>query len=216
MQARRGEDIKSESGMWPGYDPALQGKTGISYRFGPPGTNNCKVKLAVANSMWPGLIFETSRSCKLWPNTLLFLQGCPTLHGVASCVDYCTAYMGAWAGVTALYERETRGTPRDLIQSRIVCLILYMWWGFKCHEEKLTNQRLNIFWSRNISYWIGTQYLHGVVIGTDCLTHAVHPSWRWWRERAPTTRGAQSLRYGSFELVQGWGSTDKTSAMMDE
>ena len=37
MQARRGEDIKSESGMWPGYDPALQGKTGISHRFGPPG-----------------------------------------------------------------------------------------------------------------------------------------------------------------------------------
>ena len=30
---------------------------------------------------------------------------------MASCVDYCTAYMGAWAGVTALYERETRGTP---------------------------------------------------------------------------------------------------------
>ena len=37
-----------------------------------------------------------------------FTPGCPTLHGVASCVDYCTAYMGAWAGVTALYERETR------------------------------------------------------------------------------------------------------------
>ena len=37
MQARRGEDIESESGMWPGYDPALQGKTGISHRFGPPG-----------------------------------------------------------------------------------------------------------------------------------------------------------------------------------
>ena len=24
VQARRGENIKSESGMWPGYDPALQ------------------------------------------------------------------------------------------------------------------------------------------------------------------------------------------------
>ena len=37
-------------------------------------------------------------------------KGCPTLHGVASCVDYCTAYMGAWAGVTALYARETHGS----------------------------------------------------------------------------------------------------------
>ena len=72
IQARRGENLHSESGMWPGYDPALQGKTGISFRFGPP--------------------------------------DCPTLHGVASCVDYCTAYMGAWAGVTALYQREARGT----------------------------------------------------------------------------------------------------------
>ena len=26
VQARRGENIKSESGMWPGYDPALQVK----------------------------------------------------------------------------------------------------------------------------------------------------------------------------------------------
>lgn len=24
VQARRGENINSESGMWPGYDPALQ------------------------------------------------------------------------------------------------------------------------------------------------------------------------------------------------
>merc|ERR1719270_2052122 len=71
VQARRGENIKSESGMWPGYDPALQGKTGISYRFGP--------------------------------------TDCPTLHGVASCVDYCTAYMGSWAGLLALYARETQG-----------------------------------------------------------------------------------------------------------
>ena len=54
MQARRGEDIKSESGMWPGYDPALQGKTGISYRFGPPGMiascNYKKFPLLVAPS----------------------------------------------------------------------------------------------------------------------------------------------------------------------
>ena len=37
-------------------------------------------------------------------------KGCPTLHGVASCVDYATAYMGAWAGVIALYVRETQGS----------------------------------------------------------------------------------------------------------
>jgi len=71
VQARRGENIKSESGMWPGYDPALQGKTGLSYRFGP--------------------------------------TDCPTLHGVASCVDYATAYMGTWAGLIALWVRETEG-----------------------------------------------------------------------------------------------------------
>ena len=35
---------------------------------------------------------------------------CPTLHGVASCVDYCTAYMGTWSGLTGLYFRETTGS----------------------------------------------------------------------------------------------------------
>ena len=74
VQARRGENIESESGMWPGYDPALQGKTGLSYRFGP--------------------------------------TDCPTLHGVASCVDYATAYMGSWAGLIALWVRETQGVSK--------------------------------------------------------------------------------------------------------
>ena len=49
----------------------LQGKTDLSYRFGP--------------------------------------TDCPTLHGVASCVDYATAYMGTWAGLIALWVRETEG-----------------------------------------------------------------------------------------------------------
>jgi hypothetical protein len=75
LQARKGEDRTSESANWPGYDPALQGKTGISHRFGPP--------------------------------------GCPTLHGVASCVDYCTAYLGAWSGLTALYTREANGVTGE-------------------------------------------------------------------------------------------------------
>ena len=36
-------------------------------------------------------------------------EGCPSFHGVASCVDYLCGYLGTWAGVTALYAREYRG-----------------------------------------------------------------------------------------------------------
>jgi crotonobetainyl-CoA:carnitine CoA-transferase CaiB-like acyl-CoA transferase len=35
-------------------------------------------------------------------------KGCPSYHGVASCVDYLCGYLGTWAGVTALYAREHR------------------------------------------------------------------------------------------------------------
>jgi crotonobetainyl-CoA:carnitine CoA-transferase CaiB-like acyl-CoA transferase len=35
-------------------------------------------------------------------------KGCPTFHGVASCVDYLCGYLGVWAGVTAMYAREYR------------------------------------------------------------------------------------------------------------
>ena len=59
---------------YPGYDPALQGTTGIMVRFGP--------------------------------------EGCPTFHGVASCVDYLCGYLGAWAGVTALVGRQRRRDGR--------------------------------------------------------------------------------------------------------
>lgn len=55
---------------YPGYDPALQGATGLMHRFGP--------------------------------------DGCPTFHGVASCVDYLCGYLGTWAGVSALFAREQR------------------------------------------------------------------------------------------------------------
>jgi crotonobetainyl-CoA:carnitine CoA-transferase CaiB-like acyl-CoA transferase len=55
----------------PGYDPLLQGATGIMTRFGTPGM--------------------------------------PLLHGVASCVDYLTGYLGAFAAVLALQARERRG-----------------------------------------------------------------------------------------------------------
>lgn len=54
----------------PGYDPVIQGSTGLMKRFGP--------------------------------------EGCPTFHGVASCVDYLCGYLGAWAGITALFAREQR------------------------------------------------------------------------------------------------------------
>jgi crotonobetainyl-CoA:carnitine CoA-transferase CaiB-like acyl-CoA transferase len=35
-------------------------------------------------------------------------KGCPTFHGVASCVDYLCGYLGTWAGVAAMYAREYR------------------------------------------------------------------------------------------------------------
>lgn len=35
-------------------------------------------------------------------------EGCPTFHGVASCVDYLCGYLGTWAGITAMYAREYR------------------------------------------------------------------------------------------------------------
>jgi len=76
VAARRGEQAEGvDATNWPGYDPALQGKTGLMERFGPP--------------------------------------GCPTYHGVASCVDYLCGYTGAFAGVTALYARETHGAVSE-------------------------------------------------------------------------------------------------------
>jgi crotonobetainyl-CoA:carnitine CoA-transferase CaiB-like acyl-CoA transferase len=35
-------------------------------------------------------------------------DGCPTLHGLASCVDYLCGYLGAWAAICALHVREVR------------------------------------------------------------------------------------------------------------
>lgn len=55
----------------PGYDPLLQGATGIMTRFGT--------------------------------------TDMPLLHGIASCVDYLTGYLGAFAAVLALQARERRG-----------------------------------------------------------------------------------------------------------
>jgi crotonobetainyl-CoA:carnitine CoA-transferase CaiB-like acyl-CoA transferase len=57
-----------------GYDPSIQGTTGVMMRFGGPET--------------------------------------PTFHGIASAVDYLCGYLGAYAGVLALYARERRGDER--------------------------------------------------------------------------------------------------------
>jgi len=69
LSAHRGEKPGARDD-YPGYDPVIQGITGIMVRFGP--------------------------------------EGCPTYHGVASCVDYLCGYLGTWAGVTALVARERR------------------------------------------------------------------------------------------------------------
>ena len=55
---------------FPGYDPVIQGVSGLMVRFGP--------------------------------------EGCPSFHGIASCVDYLCGYLGTWAGVTALVARSRR------------------------------------------------------------------------------------------------------------
>ena len=73
LSAHRGE-TRGPRHDYPGYDPALQGLTGIMVRFGA--------------------------------------DGCPTFHGIASCVDYLCGYLGAWAGVTALAARERRQDGR--------------------------------------------------------------------------------------------------------
>lgn len=69
LSAHAGEKIAPRHN-YPGYDPVLQGLSGIMERFGP--------------------------------------KGCPTFHGIASCVDYLCGYLGTWAGVTALYAKTRR------------------------------------------------------------------------------------------------------------
>ncbi len=73
VSAFRGERLSPRQNDM-GYDPSIQGTTGIMWRFGPPGA--------------------------------------PTFHGIASAVDYLCGYLGAWAGVTALYARQARDDGR--------------------------------------------------------------------------------------------------------
>ncbi len=35
-------------------------------------------------------------------------EGCPTYHGLASCVDYITGYLAVWAAVSALFSQKQR------------------------------------------------------------------------------------------------------------
>ena len=84
VAARKGEQAEGvKATNWPGYDPALQGKTGLMERFGP--------------------------------------VGCPSFHGVASCVDYLTGYTSAFAGVSALYSREVNGVVCERAGTSLAC-----------------------------------------------------------------------------------------------
>ncbi|MEA9393389.1 CoA transferase [Acerihabitans sp. TG2] len=73
ISATRGE-IRGPRHNDKGYDPSIQGTTGIMTRFGGAQT--------------------------------------PTFHGIASAVDYLCGYLGAYAGVLALYAREVRADGR--------------------------------------------------------------------------------------------------------
>ena len=69
----------TQKSNWNGYDPALQGKTGLMTRFGPHD---------------PALVAKHGAGA-----------GTPNFHGVASCVDYLTGYMAAWSGVRRPLEQ---------------------------------------------------------------------------------------------------------------
>jgi len=56
-------------------------------------------------------------------------EGCPTYHGLASCVDYITGYLAVWAAVSALFSQAQRarsgtsalaGTQNDRAESSLM------------------------------------------------------------------------------------------------
>ncbi len=57
----------------------------------------------------------------------------PLLHGIASCVDYLTGYLGAFAAVTALQARERRGdgegdwADTSLASGAALTQLLFQW-----------------------------------------------------------------------------------------
>jgi len=99
LKSHQGERYTRKSN-WNGYDPALQGKTGLMTRFGPHD---------------PAAVAREGAGA-----------GVPNFHGVASCVDYLTGYMAAWAGLAALYSREVRGGEQGdwAVTSLAVCASL--------------------------------------------------------------------------------------------
>mmetsp|Transcript_26468 Transcript_26468/g.76958 ORF Transcript_26468/g.76958 Transcript_26468/m.76958 type:complete len:589 (-) Transcript_26468:159-1925(-) len=99
LKSHQGERYTRKSN-WNGYDPALQGKTGLMTRFGPHD---------------PAAVAREGAGA-----------GVPNFHGVASCVDYLTGYLAAWAGLAALYSREVRGGEQGdwAVTSLAVCASL--------------------------------------------------------------------------------------------
>lgn len=62
-------------------------------------------------------------------------ERCPTYHGLASCVDYLTGYLAAYAAVGALYSREMRGDGRgDWAQTSLTAAASLMQLLFQFEE----------------------------------------------------------------------------------
>jgi crotonobetainyl-CoA:carnitine CoA-transferase CaiB-like acyl-CoA transferase len=60
---------------------------------------------------------------------------CPSYHGLASCVDYLTGYLAAWAATSALYARERRGDHRgDWAQTSLTAAASLMQMLFQFDE----------------------------------------------------------------------------------
>jgi len=99
LKSHQGEKYTMRSN-WNGYDPALQGKTGLMTRFGPHDPESVAAHGASA--------------------------GTPNFHGVASCVDYLTGYMAMWGGLAALYSRDSTGAAQGdwAVTSLAVCASL--------------------------------------------------------------------------------------------
>jgi crotonobetainyl-CoA:carnitine CoA-transferase CaiB-like acyl-CoA transferase len=65
----------------------------------------------IKDANWPGYDPALQGKCGIMER--FGPPGCPTFHGVASCVDYLCGYTAAFAGVSALYSREAHGTVAE-------------------------------------------------------------------------------------------------------
>lgn len=73
----------------------------------------------VRASNWPGYDPALQGKCGLMER--FGPKGCPTFHGVASCVDYLTGYTTCFAGVTALFNRVANNTVSERAGSSLAC-----------------------------------------------------------------------------------------------